>query len=151
MGSISKKTKTPVTLLIKILPSNGRDDSVFPQSIFPRLQIVPSRSGRATDFIQNADIVTGMQSILPIESFLLGKPTLNIQIGRKNKDTLLTNKIGLTKAIESYEKLNKSLTDIIIGKTIIKNNNNHSRFAKMDGRSTDRVISTINKIISKRQ
>jgi len=150
LESIAEKAGKPITFLIKIHPRDERKDSVFPLSSSPWLQIVLARPGRATDFIQNADIVVGMQSIFLIESFLLGKPTLNIQIDRKNKDTLLTNKMGLTKAIESYEMLNKTLSDIIIRKTIIKNNSNHSCFAEMDGKSTDRVISIINKILCKK-
>jgi len=145
---ISRKTQKHITLIIKIHPRDERNDSVFPICSNESFKVILARQGRSTQFILNADIVTGMSSIFLIESFLLGKPTLSIQIGLKTKDSLITNRINLTKAIHSFNELNRTLTNIILKKKLSKYIGSNLQIINKDGKSTDRVISFIKRMIN---
>lgn len=146
--SISRETLKKVTLLIKIHPRDKRRDAAFPINAGNNVRILLTRGGQATKFILNADIVAGMSSIFLLESFLLGKPTLSIQIGRRIEDDLITNKIGLTKPIKSYQELRNTLNQIVTGSSRAKiKEANKELFPWLDGKSTERALSFIKRIL----
>jgi hypothetical protein len=147
LESISRETEKKATLLIKIHPRDKRHDAAFPVTRGNNIHIILVRRGQATKFILNADIVAGMSSIFLLESFLLGKPTLSIQIGRKIEDDLITNKIGLTKPIKSYQELHNTLIQIVAGDSKVELKKANKDFPWLDGKSTERVLSFINKML----
>ncbi len=143
---ISQETKKKITLLIKIHLRDERSDIAFPVNAGKNVRILLVRGGQATKFILNADIVAGMSSIFLLESFLLGKPTLSIQIGRKIEDDLVTNKLGLTKPIKLYPELYNALNQIVIGDSKVKVKKANKEFPWLDGKSTERVLSFIKRM-----
>ena len=148
LSSIAHKYNRHITLIIKTHPRDERKDSAFPVNSDELIKVMLVRADNATDFILNSDIVTGMDSIFLVESFLLGKPTLSVQIGLKTEDALITNRMGLTKAILSYDELNVVLKDIIVEKSWHKYVGKNSQFLKMNYKSTERTMSLIEKIIN---
>jgi hypothetical protein len=144
--SISQEYQKKVTLLIKIHPRDKRSDTAFPINTSNNVRVLLARGGQATKFILNADIVAGMSSIFLLESFLLGKPTLSIQIGRKIEDDLITNKMGFTKPIKSYQELHTALSQLFNGGLKVKIKKANKEFPWLDGKSTERVLSFINKM-----
>lgn len=144
--SISQETRKKITLLIKIHPRDERSDTAFPINTGKNVRILLVRGGQATKFILNADIVAGMSSIFLLESFLLGKPTLSIQIGSKIEDALITSKIGLTKTIKSYPELYNALNQIVTGGSKVKVKKANKEFPWLDGKSTERALSFIKRM-----
>lgn len=65
-----------------------------------------------------ADLVCGMSSMLLLESILLGKPTLSVQIGLSRDNPLVLDKKGVLASILDRDGLERSLRDIIKGKVI---------------------------------
>ncbi|MEI8218040.1 MAG: hypothetical protein WCG51_03215, partial [Elusimicrobiota bacterium] len=134
-----------IRLIIKLHPRDKRPISMFPLRGSPRVSVEAAHSGNARDYILNADIVTGMASIFLIESCLLQKPTLSIQIGLKSPDALITNKIGLTRAIRSRGELTGALSDILKGKHKAQS----PKAMKIDGKATERVVKFLNRMLPK--
>jgi hypothetical protein len=141
--SISKETRKKITLLIKLHPRDKRRDTAFFVNAGKNVRILLVRGGQAIKFILNADIVAGMSSIFLLESFLLGKPTISIQIDRKIEDDLITSKIGLTKPIKSYPELYNALLEIINGSSKKRLKRHYKEFPWLDGKSTERALSFI--------
>lgn len=63
------------------------------------VRIVISSYGQARDVVLSADVVTGMDSMLLVESCYMGCPTVSIQPGLLLPDSLPTNHNGMTKAV----------------------------------------------------
>lgn len=63
------------------------------------VRIVISSYGHARDVVLSADVVTGMDSMLLVESCYMGCPTVSIQPGLLLPDSLPTNHNGMTKAV----------------------------------------------------
>ena len=147
LKEISEETKQYINLVIKIHPRDDRNTESFSCNVKSKyLNTTITKNGDASQFIQNADIVTGMSSIFLVQSFLLNKPTINIQIGRKSKDELITNKLCLTKAITSSDELLKALRHLIMNKNYLHVYHNQN-IMKMDGKATDRAIMFIENIL----
>lgn len=145
--SIARETGEQITLLIKMHPRDKRGNAKFPVRAGNNVRILLARGGLATRFILNADLVAGMSSIFLLESFLLGKPTLSIQIGRRIADDLITNRTGLTKPIKSYRELRDTLTRIIAGDFKPKFKEANQEFPWLDGKSTERAFKLINSMM----
>jgi len=143
LEAVAVSLRKKIKLIIKLHPRDKRPISIFPLRGSPRVSVEAAYSGNARDFILNADIVTGMASIFLIESCLLQKPTLSIQIGLKSPDALITNKIGLTWAIRSSEELTEALSDILKGKHKAPSSN----MIKIDGKATERVVMFLNRML----
>ncbi|MEC0143660.1 hypothetical protein [Paenibacillus alginolyticus] len=104
--------------------------------------------GELSSLFADFDIVIGMSSMALLLASLSGKITLNYQPGLVSEDMAITNKLGLTKLIHSFDQLVVSLDDA--------RNKLHSRSQQhhgisdvinnplwFDGKSTERVVSFI--------
>jgi hypothetical protein len=148
LSDIANKSKTFITLMIKLHPRDHRDISSFSGNNLNHkfVDIVFAKNGNTTQFIMNADMVTGMSSIFLVESFLLGKPTLSIQIGLKRNDSLITNRLGLTKVIGSIAELYTTLNGFIVNNDELHRPVNNPDFMEIDGKATQRVVSFLYRI-----
>jgi len=94
--------------VIKIHPRDDRNTESFSCNVKSKyLNTTITKNGDASQFIQKCRYSNWNVFYLLVQSFLLNKPTINIQIGRKSKDELITNKLCLTKAITSSDELLK--------------------------------------------
>lgn len=109
-----------------------------------KLDIIIDNKTSSEKLIKNSFLVTGMNSIALMEAALAGKKVLSYQPNLNKKDPLISNKMGLTKAV--YKK--KQLLKII--KKLVKSKPPKISSPKLkcfEGKSTDRVIKEIYKIL----
>lgn len=104
------------------------------------VRIVISSYGQARDVVLSADVVTGMDSMLLLESCYLGCPTVSIQPGLLLSDSLPTNHNGMTKAIYNESDIFPVL-DGILGD--IDQMTKSSRSSIMGCDATSRVLGLI--------
>lgn len=136
-----------ITLIIKIHPRDERNDSIFDINHAKGIRIITEREGKARDFIDNADIVTGMSSIFLVEAFLLGKPTLSILINRRIPDDLITNRMRLTTPIKTYKELCTMLKRTLHGKESPNKGPLTGKFGIIDGKSAGRAAKYIRNML----
>ncbi|MBU1145315.1 MAG: CDP-glycerol glycerophosphotransferase family protein [Firmicutes bacterium] len=92
-----------------------------------------------------SDIVIGIESIVLMESVILGKPTISFQPGLVGEDNLFSNLLGITKPIYRTDEL------LIYMKHLLNNWHatceDKTRDIILDGLSSKRVIKIINGLL----
>ena len=106
--------------------------------------------GDLFELLSEYDIVIGMNSIALLHACLLGCQAVSYQPNLQGKDYCMTNKLGLTKAVTSYEQLLDELFAIQAGKTgsfrqLQKGNSDE--YIWLDGESTARVAEFIKNLL----
>ena len=66
------------------------------------------------ELMRRADIVCGMSSMFLIESVVIGRPTMSIQIGLKRENPFILDRRGILKSVLSEDELCNQLRRIII-------------------------------------
>jgi hypothetical protein len=74
------------------------------------------------ELVYASDIVVGMESILLIESVLLGTPTISLQPNIKEVDNLYCNKAGLTIPVYSCSEFYKTVNSMIDNPSVFNSN-----------------------------
>ncbi|CUH94424.1 hypothetical protein P22_0490 [Propionispora sp. 2/2-37] len=102
--------------------------------------------GNITELISAHDVIIGMNTMGLLHAVLMGIPSISYQPNLCKADMCITNKLGLTKLIHSYNEL-KALFDC---DTIAQNNNNiysQDNLIWVDGLSTERVAGFIREVL----
>uniref|UniRef100_A0A4Y8Q4J8 Uncharacterized protein n=2 Tax=Paenibacillus athensensis TaxID=1967502 RepID=A0A4Y8Q4J8_9BACL len=94
-------------------------------------------NGDLTEWLSEVDLVIGMNSIGLLHAYLLNKPVISYQPNLQKEDFCITNKLKLTRSINSYNELAASFETLAKG---IRNEIGHiQQPIWMDGRSTARI------------
>lgn len=121
------------SLRVKFHP---KDDILWKQS-YQDISV----NGDLQDIMPEYDAVLGMNTMGLLHAALMGVPTFSYQPNLQKPDLCITNKLGLTKLISSYQELNLVLN------TWLKEDSEDIRLPKsilwLDGHSTDRVAEFI--------
>ena len=93
-----------------------------------------------TDLIREAKLVIGMNSMALFEATMSGRKVLSYQPGLNVKDPLVTNRLGLTKAVYKKTDLEKSIIDLMDEKHVIND-------YKLVKNARDNVIDSLNALV----
>ncbi len=77
------------------------------------LKVIVESDNKPWDFILAADMMCGMSSLMLIESAMLNKPILSIQIGLQQEDPFMLSRRGIVPSIQDQGILQETLTDIL--------------------------------------
>jgi hypothetical protein len=103
--------------------------------------------GDLMDIIPEYDLVIGMNTMGLLHTVLMGVPAISYQPNLQAPDQCITNKLGLTRLIGSYQDL-KRLLATKVDKQVINTRSLAQRLIWLDGRSTERVAGFIMGVLS---
>ncbi len=98
--------------------------------------------GNLTDIIPEYDLIIGMNTMGLLYVVLMGIPAISYQPDMRQADMCITNKLGLTRLVGSYQDLKFILNTGMVGQAN-KNINLTENLIWFDGRSTERVAGFI--------
>lgn len=126
LNIISDEYTNNIAIVIKIHPKESPDNylDIIEQFNNPKIKLCVDRNTDPLDLIKLSDLVVGMSSMFLIESVILKKPVLSIQIGLKRENPFILDRRGILNSILDKENLNQMLKSIIINKNILEYNFN---------------------------
>jgi len=135
-------------LVIKFHPEEKRDkyDSFqFPRNFMTKIlkDDIPPR-----DAIASADLVCGSTSIILLESFMFGTPTLSIQPGLNVEDNCRASQLHLIPLLCRRGELGVLLSDVLVKKKKTFEAAGLGKKPVFEKGATDRIIKLIDSILS---
>jgi hypothetical protein len=79
------------------------------------IRILFDRSIDGALLIAASDLICGMSSMFLIESFIMKKPVVSIQIGLNRKNPFVLDRMGALKSVLTQNELRRSLEDALNG------------------------------------
>jgi hypothetical protein len=139
------ENKIGLTLVLKPHPRENEDEIVRLVNNESNLnfKVKIYKKCNTWDLIMASDLVCGMSSMFLIESVILGRPVMSIQIGLKRKDHFILSRRGIMKTILKKDQLKRSLENILVFGRMKKYNFNVIKNA------SDNVVGYINKYLCK--
>jgi hypothetical protein len=114
---LSKEIDKNIFLIIKLHPKeNIKSYSTITESINSKIKILVTNTTESWNLVLASDLICGMTSILLIESVILSKPVVSIQIGLNKEDPFILSKRGILKTIFDRETLIDIFKSILIYK-----------------------------------
>ena len=139
-------------LVVKLHPQNKKED-------FEKIDFDRYRSQFNVKFIHDellprdlalcSDVVIGMTSVLLVESILLGKPTLSLQINAKKDDILIATRIGAIPLISNVTDFERTLRSILVNKKYLSKYLKCQRKLCADGQAAKRVTQFVEAVLKK--
>lgn len=137
-------------LVVKLHPQNQREDfSDIDLDGYgnPKVRLV-EKEFSPRDLVLASDLVVGMASTLLVESILLGKPTLSVQIGCTRDDCLIATKMGTIPLIKSAEELEGVCLSLLTDVEYRKRYLTRQERLRTDGLATDRIVVLIEHLVN---
>jgi len=78
------------------------------------INLLIDKNSNGWDLIRSSDLICGMSSMFLIESILLGKPIMSIQIGLKSKNPFILSRRKIVKTILDRKTLLKELESTLV-------------------------------------
>ena len=114
LSAIADRNNTKVALVIRPHPRETSDAySHLAGTGLLRIQVVAD--GESRDVVMASDVVAGMNTMLLVESGLLGKTTISLQPGLRTMDKLPTNRMGLSIPVYGEEDVEPVLERALKG------------------------------------
>lgn len=139
------------TLIIKLHPQNKMED--FDNIDFSKYHAINikfiSREMHPRELVLASDVVVGMSSILLVESILMGRPTLSLQINSKKDDDLVATKIGAIPLIRSVEDFEKIFYSMLTDKQYFNDYLYGQNKLCSDGLASERIVQLVDKILNR--
>ena len=114
LENAQRDTDQKVHLVILPHPRENQEDYKHYTSSSVKIHL--SESGGGHDYVLSADLVVGMNTMLLFESCYLGKPTVSLQPGLTQADSLPCNKWGASLAIYKKEEIASQLIPLVVNK-----------------------------------
>jgi hypothetical protein len=139
-------------LVVKLHPQNKKED--FKDMDFDKyrskvnMKFIRGELPRR-DLVLCSDVVIGMSSVLLVESILLGKPTLSLQINAKRDDLLIATRIGAIPLLANIEDFERALRSILVDKKYLAEYLGRQRRLSTDGQATKRVAQFVEAVLKK--
>lgn len=127
LEQIAVKSGRAVTLLVRPHPRESEADYAALGS--RKIAIIVSREGHRREVALAADLVAGMNSAFLLESCLLGCPTISLQPGLRQPDSLPTNAAGLSRAVYDADEILPAVSQMLLDPAscvAIRNTRRHS-------------------------
>lgn len=143
LREIVLKNKLNLTLVIKPHPKESEDDLINlitdAKNLNFKIKII--KDCNSWDLIMASDLICGMSSMFLIESVILGKQVISIQIGLKKNDSFILSQRGILKSILTVETLSLKLKNYLVHSKKTK-----YKFKVIENPSTN-IISFVNKFL----
>lgn len=125
LNSFSKKFERNIKLIIRLHPKEDEDnyDELIHLVDKKYISVSTDNKSPGLELIYASDLICGMSSMFLLESWILEKPIISIQIGllsSRENPFILHNK-GILESIFSANDLEKELTNILIDRRVITN------------------------------
>ncbi|MCK5606344.1 hypothetical protein KAR91_30870, partial [Candidatus Pacearchaeota archaeon] len=118
LQSLKDVTRTMAQKVCLVIRPHPREEfEKFEQILnerFEEFNILVSNDYTSRELIEASDVVCGMSSMFLLESVLLGKPTISIQIGLKGESFFILDKLNVLKSIMGREELTRKLYEILV-------------------------------------
>ncbi len=148
--SILSELKIDKKLKIIVRPHPKEKNFDFKKHLTPyNFDIIIDRESDINDLISQANIIVGKDSMVLFQAAFNRKIVLSYQPSiNKEQNVLLTNKFGLSYPSYTKRKFKKDLFEAIQGKIKKPNLSNNELKFYLEGKSTERAISEIIKILT---
>ncbi|MFZ3131540.1 MAG: hypothetical protein WA125_10685, partial [Desulfosporosinus sp.] len=111
--------KRNITVLIKLHPKEDADSFSRHLINIPKgLRIVIDKDTEPRKLILASDLVCGMSSMFLLESIIIGKPTLSVQIGLCRPSPFVLERMKILSSIRDQKSLRSYLESIILHKQV---------------------------------
>lgn len=117
---LAPEQNTRLQLIVRLHPRDDIakfDDVIKNVATSPSLEIICDNQTNGWEQIMHSDIVCGMSSMYLIESVLLGKPTIPIQLNLKKKDPFVLSRRQITQTVVDQPTLRQTLDKFLTNKT----------------------------------
>jgi len=135
-----------ITLLVRPHPRETTDWLTLLHSEHIRI-LVSSDMDRRDQAIA-ADIVTGMNSEMLVETCYIGCLTVSLQPGLRLPDALPTNRSGLSKAVYTFDEITPVIEQMLFDKTISEKMKIELKNHLLDDMAAQRVTNLVYKMMS---
>jgi hypothetical protein len=113
---VQKDVDRRLVLVIRPHPKEEREGLVYIVEPYKGVNWTIDTKTPSMALMKHADLVCGMSSMFLIESVIVGRPTMSIQIGLKRENPFILDRRGILNSILSEEDLSTQLHRIIIQK-----------------------------------
>ena len=105
-----------IVLILKLHPKEnpGKFDYLLQTFNNDKITLKIDKNSDSHEVMTSSDLICGMSSMFLIESAIINKPVISIQIGLKRENPFILDKIGILKSILTKEELVKNLKSIVI-------------------------------------
>jgi hypothetical protein len=114
LASLQGLAKQGVQLVLAVLPHPREDPGTFEQLSSGDLTIVVSSRELPREVVMSSDLVVGMNSVLLMEACYLGCPTLSLQPGLLQADSLPTNRTGISRPVYDAADIDSAVTVLLL-------------------------------------
>jgi hypothetical protein len=113
LESIARRHPAPLTLAVRPHVRENAAELRLPEARGVRAVLAAAVDSR--ELALAADLVTGMSSVVLMETALLGRPTVSLQPGLRLRDTLPSNRTGLTTPVYRAEDVEATIEAAMFG------------------------------------
>lgn len=119
LSFLQNSSKKQINLLIRPHPKEnlGKYQDLYQKFLQQKINCIISSEANSQTVIVASDIICGMSSMFLIESVILNKPTISVQIGLNKENPFILGRINILKTILDYEELVNCLSLLIQGKS----------------------------------
>lgn len=111
---IAGETGRRIALIVRPHPKEGQEHFAEVIGRCRHVRCCFDSESTPWTLMNRADLVCGMSSMFLIESVILGRPVLSIQIGLRREDPFVLARRGITQSIATQEELETRLRNIIV-------------------------------------
>lgn len=142
LEKLQNESQRRIILIVRPHPKQSRIEfSGIINKYKNKVKIIMPKELYSNIAISLSDVVVGMASMFLVESAIVGKTILSIQIGLKRKDPFILSRQGAIKSITKKELLIKTLRAIIVDGKVPK-----SRF-KVIPNPVERIVSSVEEVL----
>ena len=145
LEEIATRRAVSITLLLRPHPRERTDWALLLNSQKIRI-LVSSAMDRRSQAIA-ADIVTGMNSAMLVETCYIGCPTISLQPGLRLPDALPTNRAGLSKPVYSFSEIRTVIEQMLFDQVMYENMRTTLKENLLDDKATQRVVKLVYQMI----
>jgi hypothetical protein len=115
LESIARRHAQRINLIIRPHPRE-REQSFELRS--DSIRILVKSDGDSRELVLASDLVTGMTTMLLVESCFLGVPVVSLQPGLRTTDPLPTNRTGLSRPVYSTSEFEPGIEDLLFDESV---------------------------------
>jgi hypothetical protein len=146
LEDIAARRLEKITLLLRPHP---RETTCWPDLLHSELvRILVSSAMDRRDQAIAADLVAGMNSEMLVETCYLGCPTVSLQPGLCFRDSLPTNRSGLSRAVYTFAEIQPALEEMLFDKIAYQTMQTKLDAHPLDDGASHRVVRLVQQMIS---
>lgn len=143
LRALRKVSQRGIPIVLAILPHPREYPRAFTRNSSGDVAVVVSRHHSSHDVVMSADLVVGMNSILLMEACYLGCPTLSLQPGLRQADSLPTNRMGISRAVYHAAEIDAAVAELLFDEPSRRELLHRLADFRVDGGAAERVAGLI--------